>query len=109
MRSLYCLIWFSLFGLLVAPTAWAENNQVEESRSPLAPLEKEGSRMEVPLEKGDLGGSLAQSPQQALTRVTGVEVKQTPAGVQVILKTPPGQPKLVPLTSVRVKIINRLR
>jgi iron complex outermembrane recepter protein len=39
--------------------------------------------------------NLAQSSQ--ITRVTGVEVKQTPAGVQVILKTPPGQAKLVPL------------
>jgi iron complex outermembrane recepter protein len=99
-RSLHYLIWFGLFGLLVAPTALAE------SRSPLAPLEKRGTRMKVPLDKGetalkvplkkgDLGGSLAQNSQ--LTRVTGVEVKQTPAGVQVILKTPPGQPKLVPL------------
>jgi hypothetical protein len=123
MRSLYYLVWFSLFGLLVAPTALAE------SRSPLAPLEKGGTGFKVPLDKGgtalkvpldkggtalkvpldkeetalkvpllkgDLGGSLAQNPQQ-LTKVTGVEVKQTSAGAQVILKTPPGQPKLVPL------------
>jgi hypothetical protein len=58
MRSLDYLVWFGLFGLLVAPTAWAENNQVEESRSPLdsrsplAPLDKGGSRMKVPLDKG---------------------------------------------------------
>jgi iron complex outermembrane recepter protein len=39
--------------------------------------------------------NLAQNPQ--LTRVTGLEVKQTPSGLQVILKTPPGQTKLVPL------------
>jgi iron complex outermembrane recepter protein len=101
MRSLYYLIWFSLFGLLVAPTALAE-----ESRSPLAPLFKGGSGMKVPLDrgrtalkvlllKGDLGGSLAQNPQ--ITKVTGVEVKQTSSGAQVILKTPSGQPKLVPL------------
>ena len=61
------------------------------------PLNKEGTALKVPLAKGDLGGSIAQNPQQALTRVTGVEVKKIPAGVQVTLKTPPGQPKLVPL------------
>jgi iron complex outermembrane recepter protein len=43
--------------------------------------------------------NLVQNSQQTdnLTKVTGVEVKQTPSGVQVILKTPPGQAKLVPL------------
>jgi iron complex outermembrane recepter protein len=59
------------------------------------PLDKERTALKVPLRKGDLGGSLAQNPQ--LTRVTGLEVRQTPAGVQVILKTPSGQAKLVPL------------
>jgi hypothetical protein len=49
------------------------------------------------LEQEARGQELAQNPQQALTRVTGVEVKPTPSGVQVILKTPSGQPKLVPL------------
>ncbi|MEN9520106.1 MAG: hypothetical protein RLZZ381_2694, partial [Cyanobacteriota bacterium] len=99
MRSLYYLFWLSLFNLLIAPTALAE------SRSPLAhgshfksgnppnvlpPLEKGGTRikvllengktaLKVPLLKGDLGGSLAQNPQQ-LTKVTGVEVKQTLSG-----------------------------
>jgi iron complex outermembrane recepter protein len=86
----------------------------------LPPLGKGGTRMKVPLVKGrhcgdatiganplglgvspskasgvDLGGSLAQNSQ--LTRVTGIEIRQTPAGTQVILKTPIGQPKLVPL------------
>jgi iron complex outermembrane recepter protein len=78
-RSLYFLVWFGLFGLLVAPTALAEK----------ADLGVQGLR--------PLNQDLAQNSQQALTRVTGVEVKQTPSGVQVILKTPPGQPKLVPL------------
>jgi iron complex outermembrane recepter protein len=55
----------------------------------------EGSNCSVPAHQPVTSQNLAQSSQ--LTRVTGVEVKQTPAGVQVILKTPPGQPKLVPL------------
>ncbi len=42
--------------------------------------------------------NLAQNSQQAeITKVTGVEVKQTPKGLQLILTTPPGQAKLVPL------------
>jgi iron complex outermembrane recepter protein len=101
------LLFFGLYLGSWATPALAKSDRVE-TRSPLAPLEKGGTRLEVPLDKkrtalkvplkkGDLGGSLAQNPQQALTRVTGVEVKQTPAGLQVILKTPPGQPKLVPL------------
>jgi len=79
--------WGVAFGLILVSCttpALAESDRVEEFRSPLAPLFK-----------GDSGGFLAQNPQ--LTKVTGVEVKQTPSGLQVILKTPPGQPKLVPL------------
>jgi iron complex outermembrane recepter protein len=87
LRSLYYLVLVSLFGLLVAPTASAENSTVgENGRSPL---------QEVELRKRSQPQNLAQNPQ--LTRVTGLEVKQTPSGLQVILKTPPGQPKLVPL------------
>jgi iron complex outermembrane recepter protein len=40
---------------------------------------------------------LVQAENNTLTKVTGVEVRQTAAGLQVILKTPPGQVKLVPL------------
>ncbi len=40
---------------------------------------------------------LSQAENNTLTRVTGVEVKQTPKGLQLILTTPPGQAKLVPL------------
>jgi iron complex outermembrane recepter protein len=76
MRSLNYLVWFGLFSLLVAPTVSAEQSTVGGGREP--PLQ-----------------NLAQNPQ--LTRVTGLEVKQTPSGLQVILKTPPGQTKLVPL------------
>jgi iron complex outermembrane recepter protein len=112
MRSLYYLVWVSLLSLLVAPTVLAEEFRSPlaplDTRSPLAPLGKGGTGLKVPLVegktavkvpllKGDLGGSLAQNSQQALTRVTGVEVKQTPTGLQIILKTPPRQAKLVPL------------
>ncbi|MGL5833217.1 MAG: TonB-dependent receptor plug domain-containing protein, partial [Waterburya sp.] len=46
----------------------------------------------------DLGGSITQNPESnQLTKVTGVELKQTPTELQLILKTPPGQAKLVPL------------
>jgi iron complex outermembrane recepter protein len=40
---------------------------------------------------------LAQYSQQALTRVTGVELKQTDSGLEVILTTAAGSQKLVPL------------
>ncbi|MGL6338986.1 MAG: AMIN domain-containing protein, partial [Waterburya sp.] len=40
---------------------------------------------------------ISQAENNALTRVTGVELQQTNKGLQVILKTPPGQAKLVPL------------
>ncbi|PSB06722.1 TonB-dependent siderophore receptor [Pleurocapsa sp. CCALA 161] len=40
---------------------------------------------------------LSQAENNTLTRVTRVEFKQTPKGLQLILTTPPGQPKLVPL------------
>jgi outer membrane receptor protein involved in Fe transport len=58
-------------------------------------LQKQGVRRQ---EAGARKQNLAQNSQQAqITRVTGTEVKQTPSGVQLILKTAPGQPKLVPL------------
>jgi iron complex outermembrane recepter protein len=41
--------------------------------------------------------NLAQNSQQALTRVTGVQIKQTPQGLEVILKTAAGSERLVPL------------
>lgn len=57
-----------------------------------------GANGRSPLQRESPLQNIAQNPNQAeITRVTGVEVKQTPAGVQVILKTPPGQAKLVPL------------
>jgi iron complex outermembrane recepter protein len=40
---------------------------------------------------------LAQNSQQALTRVTGVEVKQTDSGLELILLTVAGSERLVPL------------
>jgi iron complex outermembrane recepter protein len=40
---------------------------------------------------------LAQNSQQTLTRVTGVEVKQTDKGLELILKTAAGSERLVPL------------
>ncbi|MGL5835280.1 MAG: TonB-dependent siderophore receptor [Waterburya sp.] len=40
---------------------------------------------------------ISQAENNTLTRVTGVELQQTKQGLQVILKTPPGQAKLVPL------------
>jgi len=86
-RSLNYLVWFGLFGLLVAPTALAEKSTVGAIRE--SPLQ------EVEASNHSSVQNLAQNPQ--LTRVTGVEVKQTPSGLQVILKTPPGQAKLVPL------------
>jgi iron complex outermembrane recepter protein len=79
-RSLNYLVWFGLFSLLVAPTALAEQSKSEE-------LSVSRSAKEL----------LSQAENNTLTRVTGIEVKQTPSGVQVVLKTPPGQPKLVPL------------
>jgi iron complex outermembrane recepter protein len=100
------LLFLGMFLGSWATPVLAESDRTEESRSPLAPLKKGGTglkvpldkgrtALKVPLEKGGLGGSLAQNPQ--LTKVTGVEVKQTPSGLQIILKTPPGQAKLVPL------------
>jgi iron complex outermembrane recepter protein len=49
------------------------------------------------LEAGGRSQNLAQNSQQALTRVTGVEVKQTPKGLELILQTVAGSQKLVPL------------
>ncbi|MEN9521102.1 MAG: hypothetical protein RLZZ381_3690, partial [Cyanobacteriota bacterium] len=97
------LLFLGMFLGSWATPVLAESDRTEESRSPLAPLFKGGTglkvpldkgrtALKVPLEKGGLGGSLAQNPQ--LTKVTGVEVKQTPSGLQIILKTPPGQAKL---------------
>jgi iron complex outermembrane recepter protein len=40
---------------------------------------------------------MAQNSQQGLTRVTGVEVKQTPEGLELILQTVAGSKRLVPL------------
>jgi iron complex outermembrane recepter protein len=41
--------------------------------------------------------NLAQSSQSTLTRVTGVEIQQTPKGLELILKTVVGSQRLVPL------------
>jgi iron complex outermembrane recepter protein len=49
------------------------------------------------LEQGARRQNLAQNPQQTLTRVTGVELKQTDSGLEVILTTAAGSQKLVPL------------
>jgi iron complex outermembrane recepter protein len=79
-RSTLTIISWEIFLCLIL-VSWATSASAEKSEV--------GVNNHSPLQ------NLAQSSQ--LTRVTGVEVKQTPAGVQVILKTPPGQPKLVPL------------
>ncbi|MGL5831917.1 MAG: TonB-dependent siderophore receptor, partial [Waterburya sp.] len=78
--SLNCLVWGGVLSFWFAPNAWADNNQKDLSS--------------VSRNAQDL---LSQADNNTLTRVTGVEVKQTPKGLQLILTTPPGQAKLVPL------------
>jgi iron complex outermembrane recepter protein len=79
-RSTLTIISWEIFLCLIL-VSWATSASAEKSEV--------GVNNHSPLQ------NLAQNSQR--TRVTGVEVKQTPAGVQVILKTPPGQGKLVPL------------
>jgi iron complex outermembrane recepter protein len=54
-------------------------------------LPEVGAFGRTPLQK------LTQNSQQALTRVTGVEVKQTDSGLELILQTVAGSERLVPL------------
>jgi iron complex outermembrane recepter protein len=68
----------------------------------VSPVEVEAQDTEVRSQKSEVGANdrspvqkLAQSSQ--LTRVTGVEVKETPKGLELILKTVAGGQRLVPL------------
>jgi iron complex outermembrane recepter protein len=97
-RSTLAIISWEIF-LWVILVSWATSASAENSTvGAFAKLPKAYGRsplQEVELRKRSQPQNLAQSSQ--LTKVTGVEVKQTPLGLQVILKTPPGQDKLVPL------------
>jgi iron complex outermembrane recepter protein len=91
----FCLITGLSGGLLGVVLA-------EESRG----AEVQDKAEEVRSQKSEVGAQglrplshkLAQNSQQTLTRVTGVEVKQTAKGLELILKTAAGSEKLVPLS-----------
>jgi iron complex outermembrane recepter protein len=86
------LIFISLFSVGKMPAVGADLSGIQ-AYSEFSDREKEvkSQKSEVKSQK------LAQSSQQTLTRVTGVEVKQTPQGLELILKTVVGSERLVPL------------
>jgi iron complex outermembrane recepter protein len=101
MRCSFYLVQFSLFTILlpINPATAEEisdRSNVSSSAKDLL-TQPEGRSKKVrafgrtPLQK------LAQNSQQTITRVTGVEVKQTDSGLELILKTAAGSKRLVPL------------
>jgi iron complex outermembrane recepter protein len=101
--NIYILSIFGVF--LFAQEAQAEskeakfdrtNAQLSLKRSLNSPSKASTSARDL-LETGDKNQNLAQNSQQALTRVTEVEVKQTDSGLELILKTVAGSQRLVPL------------
>jgi hypothetical protein len=100
-RSLGWMV--SLLSVLMATRTLAEEPTEIVGRSQLpdsAKTVKEwmAQEAEVTSQKSQVKShKLAQSSQLTQTRVTGVEVKQTPRGLELILKTVAGSERLVPL------------
>jgi iron complex outermembrane recepter protein len=89
----FSLSQISLFVLLsiTNPVAAEEIGDRSNLSSSARDLVEVGANGGLSLQK------LAQNSQQALARVTGVEVKQTPKGLELILLTAAGSERLVPL------------
>jgi iron complex outermembrane recepter protein len=89
----FSLSQISLFILLssINPVAAEEKSDRSNLSTSARDLPEIGVFGRTPLKK------LAQNSQQTLTRVTGVEVKQTAKGLELILKTVAGSERLVPL------------
>jgi iron complex outermembrane receptor protein len=120
-RSLQVSLWVAagIMGCVVGAMPGAA-----QERSPLAPLEKGGTVPEVPLLKGDLGGSKS-GEQPAVSRirdlrksattvkqwvaqmeaaqvqVTGVKLEPTATGLDITLETAEGKPLQVDATKFR--------
>jgi iron complex outermembrane recepter protein len=87
LSSISLFILLSMFNPVMAGEK-SDRSNLSSSARDLVEVEENGRS---PLK------NLAQNSQQALTRITGVEVKQTDSGLEVILKTAAGSERLVPL------------
>jgi iron complex outermembrane recepter protein len=97
------LIFISLFSVCKMPAAGADSlstKAIKEISSDQRDLLEAGDRsrnfpwnVRTEVKSQDI----AQNPQQALTRVTGVKIRQTDKGLELILETVLGSERLVPL------------